>query len=105
MERGNDPMATAGDGLQPGRDRNGEVEDRFNSIPVTDIRHNKDLLIGITTGFCLGIFALLLMKNEGLFNKRQRMSIIVRVATNVLFCLVRGILNQISISNDYYMNK
>lgn len=90
MESGNDPMATAGDGLQPGRDRNGEVEDRFNSIPVTDIRHNKDLLIGITTGFCLGIFALLLMKNEGLFNKRQRMSIIVGVATNVLFCLVRG---------------
>ncbi|KAL3231468.1 hypothetical protein RNJ44_00503 [Nakaseomyces bracarensis] len=72
-----------------GEERN-EIEDRFNSIPATNIKHNWDLLIGITTGFCLGIFALLLMRNEGLFNKRQRMSIIIGVVTNVLFCLVRA---------------
>lgn len=71
-------------------DERNDAEDRFNSIPATNIKHNRDLLIGITTGFCLGVFALLLMRNEGLFNKRQRMSIIIGVGTNILFCLVRG---------------
>lgn len=65
-------------------------DNRFNSIPVANFKHNKDLLIGICVGFIFGIFGLLLMKLDGLFNKRQKMSIIAGILLNIMFNLVRG---------------
>ncbi|CCC68221.1 hypothetical protein NCAS_0B01370 [Naumovozyma castellii] len=65
-------------------------DDRFNSIPITNLKHNKDLLIGIFIGFCFGIFAFILMNIDGLLNKRQRMSMFAGIIVNILFCLFRG---------------
>lgn len=65
-------------------------EDRFNSVPIANIKHNKDLLLGICVGFFFGVFGILLMKFDGLFNRRQKMAIFAGVIVNVMFCLVRG---------------
>ncbi|QLG74023.1 hypothetical protein HG535_0F05350 [Zygotorulaspora mrakii] len=65
-------------------------DNRFNSIAVANFKHNKDLLIGICIGFVFGIFGLLLMKLDGLFNKRQKMSIVAGVIVNIMFNLFRG---------------
>lgn len=92
MESGAAPADTANGpnwGEALGEERN-EMEDRFNSIPTTNIKHNRDILFGMMIGFCLGIFALLLMRNEGLFSKKQKVYIIVGVGTNILFCLARA---------------
>ncbi|CCD24955.1 Dsc3p NDAI_0E01390 [Naumovozyma dairenensis CBS 421] len=64
--------------------------DRFNSIPITNFKHNKDLLIGIFIGFTFGIFSFLLMKIDGLFNKRQKMSMFAGIMVNIIFCFVKG---------------
>lgn len=64
--------------------------DAFGSIPIANFKYNTDLLIGITVGFCLGIFGFLLMKIDGLFNKRQKMSLVAGMLINIMFCLVRG---------------
>lgn len=71
-------------------DGNAVDDDRFNSIPIANFKHNRDLLIGICIGFCLGLFGLLLMKMDGLFNKRQKMSIFAGIIVNFMFNIVRG---------------
>lgn len=65
-------------------------DDRFNSIPNANFKHNIDLLIGITVGFTFGVFGLILMKFDGLFNKRQKMSIFAGLIVNVIFSFLRS---------------
>ncbi|QLQ81464.1 hypothetical protein HG537_0F02250 [Torulaspora globosa] len=62
----------------------------FNSAPIANYKHNRDLLIGICIGFFLGVFGLLLMKMNGLFNKRQKMSIFAGIIVNIMFNIVRS---------------
>ena len=68
----------------------GDNDERFNSVPIANYQHNKDLLIGITVGFCFGIFSIILMKFDGLFNRRQKMSMFAGIIVNMIFCLFRG---------------
>ncbi|SMN20228.1 similar to Saccharomyces cerevisiae YOR223W Protein of unknown function found in the ER and vacuole lumen [Maudiozyma saulgeensis] len=68
----------------------GDNDDRFNSVPNANFKHNIDLLIGISVGFTFGIFSLVIMKFEGLFNKRQKMSIFAGLIVNVIFSLLRS---------------
>ena len=69
----------------------GTIQDtQFNSVPIANYKHNRDLLIGICIGFCLGVFGLLLMRMNGLFNKRQKMSVFAGIIVNIMFNLVRG---------------
>lgn len=63
-------------------------DETFNSIPITNLEHNKDLFVGISIGFTLGIFSLLLLKLDGLFNNRQKMSIYAGILINIFFCLI-----------------
>lgn len=65
-------------------------DDRFNSIPNANFKHNIDLLIGISVGFTFGVFSLILMKFDGLFNKRQKMSIFAGLIVNVIFSFLRS---------------
>lgn len=66
----------------------GDNDDRFNAVPNANFKHNKDLLIGISVGFLFGVFSLILLKLDGLFNERQRMSMIAGMIANfVLFLL------------------
>lgn len=80
----------SGSGTAQGNGAGGGNEDRFNSVPIANIKHNKDLLLGICVGFFFGVFGILLMKFDGLFNRRQKMAIFAGVIVNVMFCLVRG---------------
>lgn len=68
---------------------NGLTAGGFNSVPIANYKHNRDLLIGICIGFFLGVFGLLLMKMNGLFNKRQKMSIFAGIIVNIMFNIVR----------------
>ena len=68
----------------------GDNDERFNSVPIANYQHNKDLLIGIAVGFCFGIFSIILMKFDGLFNRRQKMSMFAGIIVNMIFCLFRG---------------
>ncbi|KAG0662085.1 hypothetical protein C6P45_001219 [Maudiozyma exigua] len=68
----------------------GDSDDRFNSIPNANFKHNIDLLIGISVGFTFGVFSLILMKFDGLFNKRQKMSIFAGLIVNVIFSFLRS---------------
>lgn len=72
------------------RDGGATHDTQFNSVPIANYKHNRDLLIGICVGFCLGVFGLLLMRMNGLFNKRQKMSIFAGIILNIMFNLVRG---------------
>ncbi|CCK68000.1 Dsc3p KNAG_0A03115 [Huiozyma naganishii CBS 8797] len=65
-------------------------DDRFNAIPASNWRHNWDLLTGISVGFGLGVFSLILLRFDGLFNKRQHMSIVAGVLINFVFWVMRG---------------
>ncbi|EJS41562.1 YOR223W [Saccharomyces arboricola H-6] len=80
----------SGNGTTQGNGTGNDNEDRFNSVPIANIKHNKDLLLGICVGFFFGVFGILLMKFSGLFNRRQKMAIFAGVIVNVMFCLVRG---------------
>ncbi|EHN00164.1 YOR223W-like protein [Saccharomyces cerevisiae x Saccharomyces kudriavzevii VIN7] len=80
----------SGNGTAQGNTTGNENEDRFNSVPIANIKHNKDLLLGICVGFFFGVFGILLMKFDGLFNRRQKMAIFAGVIVNVMFCIVRG---------------
>lgn len=71
-------------------DTNGLTQGGFNSVPIANYKHNRDLLIGICIGFFLGVFGLLLMKMNGLFNKRQKMSIFAGIIVNIMFNIVRS---------------
>lgn len=62
-----------------------DQQNEFNSVPSANFRNNKDLLIGLTIGFVLGGFTILLIKQEGLFNKRQKMAIFVGILFNITF--------------------
>lgn len=68
----------------------GDNDDRFNSIPNANFKHNIDLLIGISVGFTFGVFSLILMKFDGLFNKRQKMSIFAGLIVNIIFSFLRS---------------
>lgn len=79
--------------MESGTERPDEAvyeDERFNAMPTANFGHNRDLLVGICVGFCLGLFGLLLMKIEGLFSKRQKMAIVVGIIVNVIFNAVRG---------------
>lgn len=62
-------------------------DETFNSIPITNLENNKDLLIGISIGFTLGLFSFLLLRLDGLFNNRQKMSMYAGIFINIIFCL------------------
>lgn len=64
-------------------------DEQFNSIPIGNYKHNVDLLIGITIGFVLGIFSLILIRQEGLFNRRQLMAIYAGIMVNIVVCFTR----------------
>ncbi|EDO16335.1 hypothetical protein Kpol_1059p25 [Vanderwaltozyma polyspora DSM 70294] len=64
--------------------------DNFNAVPIANFKHNKDLLIGMCIGFCFGIFGFLLIKIEGLFNRRQKMSLIAGIMVNIIFSLMKS---------------
>lgn len=64
-------------------------DEQFNSIPIGNFKHNCDLLIGITIGFTLGIFSLILIRQDGLFNRRQIMSIYAGIMINIIICFTR----------------
>lgn len=68
----------------------GDNNDRFNSVPIANFKHNMDLLIGISVGFSFGVFSFIIMKFDGLFNKRQRMSIFAGIIINMIFSFLRG---------------
>ncbi|CCH63036.1 hypothetical protein TBLA_0J00360 [Henningerozyma blattae CBS 6284] len=65
-------------------------DDRFNSVPIANYKQNRDLLIGLCIGLSLGLFALLLLRYEGLFNTRQKMAIWAGVIGNIVFSFARG---------------
>lgn len=64
-------------------------DEQFNSIPIGNYKHNIDLLIGITIGFTLGIFSLILIRQDGLFNRRQLMAIYAGIMVNIVICFTR----------------
>ncbi|SCV03181.1 LAMI_0H06106g1_1 [Lachancea mirantina] len=66
-----------------------EEDSRISSVTIADYKHNVDLLIGLTVGCVLGVFSLLLFKQEGLFNKRQKMAIIGGLLFNFMFGILR----------------
>ncbi|SCV05777.1 LANO_0H14950g1_1 [Lachancea nothofagi CBS 11611] len=63
---------------------------QMGAVGIANYKHNTDLLIGLTVGFVLGVFCFLLMAQEGLFNKRQRMAIVGGLMINVCFGLTMG---------------
>lgn len=69
--------------------RDDGADEQFNSIPIGNFKHNIDLLIGITIGFTLGIFSLILIRQEGLFNRRQSMAIYAGIMINIVVCFTR----------------
>lgn len=66
-----------------------DEDEEFNSIPIGNFKHNVDLLIGITIGFTLGIFSLILIRHDGLFNRRQLMAVYAGVMINIVVCFTR----------------
>ncbi|AET41608.1 Dsc3p Ecym_8330 [Eremothecium cymbalariae DBVPG len=58
---------------------------QFNSIPIANYKYNIDLLIGLVIGCLLGVFSILLMKQDGLFTKRQKMAIVAGIIFNIAF--------------------
>ncbi|BAO39252.1 uncharacterized membrane protein YOR223W [Kluyveromyces marxianus] len=56
---------------------------QFNSIGIANWKSNMDLLIGLSIGSLLGVFSILLLKQEGLFSQRQKMSIIAGLIFNI----------------------
>ncbi|SCW03393.1 LAFE_0G09428g1_1 [Lachancea fermentati] len=66
-----------------------EDAEQFNSVGIANYKHNIDLLIGLIIGCVLGVFSLLLFKQEGLFNKRQKMAIVAGLLFNFTFGILR----------------
>ncbi|CDO93602.1 unnamed protein product [Kluyveromyces dobzhanskii CBS 2104] len=56
---------------------------QFNSIGIANWKSNMDLLVGLSIGSLLGVFSLLLLKQDGLFSQRQKMSIIAGLIFNI----------------------
>lgn len=56
---------------------------QFNSIGIANWKSNMDLLIGLSIGSLLGVFSLLLLKQQGLFSQRQKMSIVAGLIFNI----------------------
>lgn len=69
--------------------RDDGADEQFNSIPIGNFKHNIDLLIGITIGFTLGIFSLILIRQDGLFNRRQLMAVYAGIMINIVVCLTK----------------
>lgn len=66
---------------------NDQQGQEFNSIGIANWKSNMDLLIGLTIGSLLGVFSILLLKQEGLFSQRQKMSIIAGLIFNTALWL------------------
>lgn len=69
--------------------RDDGADEQFNSVPIGNFKHNIDLLIGVTIGFTLGMFSLILIRQDGLFNRRQLMAIYAGVMINIVVCFTR----------------
>ncbi|SCU82734.1 LADA_0C07602g1_1 [Lachancea dasiensis] len=63
---------------------------QMGMIGIANYKHNVDLLVGLVVGFALGVFSFLLMTQEGLFNKRQRMAIVGGLLINLCFGITLG---------------
>lgn len=66
---------------------NDQQGQQFNSVGIANWKSNMDLLIGLVIGALLGVFSILLLKQEGLFSQRQKMSIIAGLLFNIAFGL------------------
>lgn len=67
-----------------------EENDQLGSVGIANYKHNTDLLVGLVVGCVLGVFSLLLMKQDGLFNKRQKMAMVGGLLMNLCFGLTLG---------------
>lgn len=53
--------------------------------------HNEDLLLGLVLGAFLGVVAFVfLMMDDTMFNKNQKLALVVGISTNVMFAIFRG---------------
>lgn len=53
--------------------------------------HNEDLLLGLVLGAFLGVVAFVfLMMDDTMFNKNQKLALVVGISTNVVFAIFRG---------------
>lgn len=53
--------------------------------------HNEDLLLGLVLGAFLGVVAFVfLMMDDTMFNKNQKLALVVGILTNVIFAIFRG---------------
>lgn len=53
--------------------------------------HNEDLLLGLVLGAFLGVVAFIfLMMDDTMFNKNQKLALVVGICTNVMFAIFRG---------------
>lgn len=53
--------------------------------------HNEDLLLGLVVGAFLGVVAFVfLMMDDTMFNKNQKLALVVGISTNVVFAIFRG---------------
>lgn len=53
--------------------------------------HNEDLLLGLVLGAFLGVVAFVfLMMDDTMFNKNQKLALVVGICTNVVFAFFRG---------------
>lgn len=56
--------------------------------------HNEDLLLGLVLGAFLGVVAFIfLMMDDTMFNKNQKLALVVGICTNVMFAIFRGSAN------------
>ncbi|CCE63808.1 hypothetical protein TPHA_0F03270 [Tetrapisispora phaffii CBS 4417] len=63
------------------------ADNLFNSVSTANLKHSTDILLGLTVGYTLGLFGLLLMKVDKIFNRRQKMAIVSGVFINMMFTL------------------
>ncbi|KAM3163682.1 DSC E3 ubiquitin ligase complex subunit 3 [Lachancea thermotolerans] len=67
-----------------------DENDQLGAVGIANYKHNKDLLIGLVVGCVLGVFSFLLMKQEGLFNKPQKLAMVGGLLINMGFGAMLG---------------
>lgn len=67
------------------------ISERQPAPDIDDTSGNFDLLVGLLVGTFLGLLSLVFITvDDTIFNKRQKMAIIVGVSINVSFAILRG---------------